>query len=71
MLTPSPIRSPSASSTTSPKWMPTRNTMCRSCGKPALRSTVPFCTSIAQRIAPTTLRNSMRMPSPVRLTVRP
>jgi hypothetical protein len=42
----------------------------RSAGKPALRSTIPFCTSIAQRTASTTLRNSMRLPSPVRLTMR-
>ena len=40
-------------------------------GRPALRSTMPFCTSIAQRTASTTLRNSMRAPSPVRLTTRP
>ena len=32
---------------------------------------MPFCTSTAQRTASTTLRNSMRMPSPVRLTTRP
>ena len=31
----------------------------------------PFCTSIAQRTASTTLRNSIRLPSPVRLTMRP
>ena len=30
-----------------------------------------FCTSIAQRTASTTLRNSMILPSPVRLTMRP
>ena len=60
MLTPSPIRSPSLSSTTSPRWMPTRNSMRRSGGRPALRSTMPFCTSMAQRTASTTLRNSMR-----------
>ena len=45
--------------------------MRRSGGTPALRSTMPFCTSIAQRTASTTLRNSMRLPSPVRLTMRP
>jgi hypothetical protein len=39
--------------------------------KPALRSIRPFCTSIAQRTASTTLRNSMMLPSPVRLTIRP
>ena len=32
--------------------------MRRSGGKPALRSTMPFCTSIAHRTASTTLRNS-------------
>jgi hypothetical protein len=36
-----------------------------------LRSTMPVCTSMAQRTAPTTLRNSMIEPSPVRLTMRP
>jgi hypothetical protein len=45
--------------------------MRRSDGNPALRSTRPFCTSIAQRTASTTLRNSMIDPSPVRLTMRP
>ena len=33
--------------------------MRRSGGSPALRSTMPFCTSMAQRTASTTLRNSM------------
>ena len=55
MLTLSPIRSPSLSSTTSPRWMPTRNSMRRSGGRPALRSIMPFCISIAQRTASTTL----------------
>ena len=32
---------------------------------------MPFCTSMAQRTASTTLRNSTRAPSPVRLTTRP
>ena len=36
-----------------------RNSMRRSGGRPALRSTMPFCTSMAQRTASTTLRNSM------------
>ena len=71
ILTPSPIRSPSLSSTTSPRWMPTRNSMRRSGGRPALRSTMPFCNSMAQRTASTTLRNSTSAPSPVRLTTRP
>jgi hypothetical protein len=38
---------------TSPRWMPTRNSMRRSGGRPALRSTMPFCTSMAQRTAST------------------
>ena len=71
MLTPSPIRSPSASSTTSPTWTPIRNSIRRSFGTPALRSIMPFCTSTAQRTASTTLRNSTRAPSPVRFTTRP
>src|SRR5271157_2831993 len=37
-----------------------------SAGTPALRSIMPFCTSIAQRTGSTTLRNSIRLPSPVR-----
>ena len=35
-----------------------------------MRSIMPFCISIAQRTASTTLLNSMRTPSPVRLTMR-
>ena len=38
----------------------------RRCARPS-----PFCISMAQRTASTTLRNSMRLPSPVRLTMRP
>jgi ABC-type branched-subunit amino acid transport system ATPase component len=53
------------------RWMPTRNSMRRSGGRPALRSTMPFCISMAQRTASTTLRNSTRLPSPVRFTMRP
>jgi hypothetical protein len=45
--------------------------MRRSGGKPALRSTMPLCTSIALRTASTTLLNSIIEPSPVRLTMRP
>jgi hypothetical protein len=37
-------------------------------GGPALSSIRPFCTSIAQRTASTTLQ---MLPSPVRLTMRP
>ena len=36
ILTQCPIRSPSLSSTTSPRWMPTRNSMRRSGGKPSI-----------------------------------
>ena len=36
-----------------------------------MRSTIAFCTSMAQRTASTTLRNSTSAPSPVRLTTRP
>ena len=71
ILTPSPIRSPSLSSTTSPRWTPMRKSIRRSSGTPALRSTIAFCTSMAQRTASTTLRNSTSAPSPVRLTTRP
>ena len=46
---PSPIRSPSLSSTTSPKWIPTRNSMRLSRETPTLRSTIAFWTSIAHR----------------------
>ena len=42
-----------------------------SSGTPELRSTIAFWTSIAQRTASTTLRNSTIAPSPVRLTTRP
>ena len=45
--------------------------MRRSGGRPALRSTIPFCTSMAQRTASTPLRSSMMLPSPVRFTTRP
>ena len=59
------------SSTTSPRWTPIRNSMRRSSERPALRSRRPSWTSIAHRTASTTLRNSTRIPSPVRLTIRP
>jgi hypothetical protein len=36
-----------------------------------LRSPMPVYISIAQRTASTTLRNSIMIPSPVRLTTRP
>src|SRR5271157_1958446 len=51
ILTPSPIRSPSASSTTSPRCTPTRNAMRLSGGTPVLRSTMAPWTSTAQRTA--------------------
>src|SRR5271166_3074382 len=56
IFTPSPIRSPSASSTTSPRWMPIRNSMRLSGATPALRSTIALWTSMAQFTASTTLR---------------
>src|SRR5271166_3122413 len=71
ILTPSPIRSPSASSTTSPRWMPVRIFMRLSGASVWLRSASPLATSSAQRTASTTLRNSTIAPSPVRLTTRP
>ena len=46
ILTPSPIRSPSLSSTTSPRWMPIRNSMRLSDATPALRSTIALWTSV-------------------------
>ena len=48
-----------------------RNSMRLSSATPALRSTMACWTSIAQRTASTTLRNSITLPSPVRLTMRP
>ena len=71
ILTPSPIRSPSLSSTTSPRWMPIRNSMRLSGATPALRSTIALWISMAEFTASTTLRNSTMLPSPVRLTTRP
>src|SRR6516164_419637 len=44
--------------TISPIWMPTRNSMRRSGGTSAFRLAMPFCTSVAQRRASTTLENS-------------
>jgi hypothetical protein len=61
ILTPSPIRSPSLSSTRLPTWMPIR--ISRFSGTPALRSTIAFCTSMAQRTASTALQNSTMLPS--------
>ena len=48
-----------------------RKTIRRSSGRPALRSTMAFCTSMAQRTASSTLRNSTSAPSPVRFMTRP
>ena len=45
--------------------------MRRSGGTPGVALDEVVCTSIAQRTASTTLRNSMRLPSPVRFTIRP
>ena len=48
-----------------------RNSMRLSGATPVLRSIMACCTSSAQRTASRTLRNSMMLPSPVRLTTRP
>ncbi len=69
-FTPSPKMSAS-SMMTSPTLMPIRNSRRRSCGKERLRSRMPVWTSSAQRVASTTLPNSIRRPSPVVLTMRP
>jgi putative SOS response-associated peptidase YedK len=55
----------------SPRLTPTRNTTLCSSDVVALRSAIPRCTATAQATASTTLGNSMRMPSPVVLTMRP
>jgi hypothetical protein len=65
------LGAPQGASTTSPTRMPTRYSMRFSGGTSVLRSMRPFCISTAQRTASTTLRNSMMLPSPVRLTIRP
>ena len=70
-FTPSPIRSPSLSSTTSPRWMPTRN-LNAAFGRHASVS-LDQASLHFDRAADrsTTLRNSMIEPSPVRLTMWP
>jgi hypothetical protein len=70
ILTPSPKMSPSCS-TTSPTLIPTLNSSRRSLAMSALRSTMPACTSTAQRTASTALANSAKNPSPVVFTMRP
>src|SRR6516165_8278680 len=69
-LTPSPNMSPS-STITSPTLMPIRKRMRSASGVLALRSSIPFCTTTAQRTASTTEANSISMPSPVVLKMRP
>ena len=71
MFTPSPMRSPSASSMTSPRCMPVRISMRRSSARPAFCARRPSPTSSEQRTASTTLANSTMIPSPMRLTTRP
>ncbi|ARP68569.1 hypothetical protein A9K65_033810 (plasmid) [Mesorhizobium sp. WSM1497] len=66
-----PIKSPSASSTTSPIWIPMRSSIRCSAGNPELCSIIPAWKSIAQRTASTPLRNSHSTPSPVPFTTRP
>ena len=45
--------------------------MTRSAGSWSLRSAISACIAIAASIAPTTLGNSSRKPSPVFFTIRP
>ena len=70
MFTPSPNTS-SSSAITSPMWTPRRNCMTRSAGSWPLRSAISACIPTADSIAPTTLGNSSRKPSPVFFTNRP
>ena len=70
MLTPSPWMS-SSSMITSPRLTPMRHSMRTSVASSALRSAIPRCHSVAQRIASTTLANSTSRPSPVVLTMPP
>src|SRR5215472_3574707 len=60
-----------ASTITSPRLIPTRNSIRLSGGIAALRSAIPCCTSTPQRTASTTLGNSASIPSPVFFTMRP
>jgi hypothetical protein len=61
----------SPSAITSPRLIPTRNSIRFSGGMPALRSAIPRCTSTAHRTASTTLGNLTKKPSPVFFTIRP
>src|SRR5215469_13490126 len=70
ILTPSPKMS-SPSAITSPRLIPTRNSIRFSGGIAALRPAIPCCTSTPQRTASTTLGNSASIPSPVFFTMRP
>src|SRR6516165_1546034 len=69
-LTPSPKMSPS-SWMTSPRLMPIRKRIRSGSGRLTLRSAIPCWTTTAQRTASTTEANSIRMPSPVVLKMRP
>jgi hypothetical protein len=71
ILTPSPSKSPSGCTITSPTWTPTRNSIRLSGSKSALRADTPRWTSRKQRTASTTLENSTRKPSPIVLTMWP
>jgi hypothetical protein len=55
----------------SPRFTPIRNVIRSSSGVPALRSTMLRCNATAQETASINLGNSIRMPSPVVLTMRP
>src|SRR5215469_5931142 len=54
-----------------PMWIPMRHSIRRSPATAALRSAASSCNAWAHSTAPTTEPNSMRMPSPVVLTIRP
>ena len=70
ILTPSP-RISSPSTPTSPRLIPTLNSIRRSWTRVVSRAAVARCTATAQRTASTTLANSTSMPSPVVLKIRP
>ena len=66
----SPCRS-DPSTITSPRLTPMRTSMRWSSGSPAFRSAIPRWISTAHSTASTTLTNSARRPSPIRLKIVP
>ena len=69
-LTPSP-RMSSPSIRMSPRLIPIRNSIRRSCGTPSFLSAITACTATAHSTASTTEGNSSNTPSPVVFTRRP